>query len=66
VGIRGSAEEVLGALTAQVSLPGATPLFALGVSELVQVVVGLRYGSQLLSLEDFPGSVESAAFSHTA
>ena len=42
VGIRGSAEEVLGALTAQVSLPGATPLFALGVSELVQVVAALR------------------------
>jgi len=42
VGIRGSAEEVLAALTAQVSLPGATPLFALGVSELVQVVAALR------------------------
>jgi hypothetical protein len=27
--------------------------------------VGLRYGSQRLSLEDFPGSVESAAYTHT-
>jgi hypothetical protein len=27
--------------------------------------VGLRYGSRMFSLEDFLGSVESAAFPHT-
>ncbi len=28
--------------------------------------VGLRYGSRMFSLEDFPGSVKSAAFGHSA
>ena len=42
VGTRGSAEEVLGSLQALKERPDANPLFAQGVTELVQVVAALR------------------------